>query len=92
MDTGIIGLAASEDIIQSVSCSNSRVDIQFKKIPSPDKLDGMFPESALLVVDGSIFGSCDVGTTLHSDVQIDGVGFLSVQTKAQNGATVSLVV
>lgn len=89
LETGLISLAASEDLIESVTCSHGNVDIEFKQTPSADMLDSMFPESALLVVDGGVFGSCDVGPTIPSDVDIEGAGFLAVQTTQQSGATVS---
>lgn len=91
LETGLVGLAASVDLIESVTCSqDGAVDIRFIRAPDPDKLDMMFPESGLLVVDGSVLGYCDVGTTIPSDVQIEGAGFLSIESVEQNGATVSL--
>jgi hypothetical protein len=90
LETGLISLAASRDLIYFVECSHHHVGIQFKVTPSADQLHRMFPESALLVVDGEIFGSCDVGNQEITPFNLDGAGFLRVDLVQLDGPLVSV--
>ncbi len=59
-EDGIVVLSKSFEIIDWVLCSNHQVDIFFSKPLAPGSLSSMFPKSAILVVNGDLFGTrCD---------------------------------
>lgn len=80
-DINFISLAASQNLIDEVSCDTSTnhgatVKITFKDDILPELISKMFPLNAFLVVDGIIFGSCNLEST--NDNQGDHDGFLTV--------------
>lgn len=63
-DFEFISLSASQEMIAEVDCHNiddthGSVNIVFEEAVNRKEVKKMFPLSSLLVVDGSIFGSCD---------------------------------
>ncbi|KAL7574518.1 hypothetical protein ACA910_015874 [Epithemia clementina (nom. ined.)] len=59
-DGGLISLAASEKLIQSVVCkSGGLVHVEFAGSVAQADLPGMFPPKSLLVIDGVKFLSCN---------------------------------
>ncbi|CAJ1944521.1 unnamed protein product [Cylindrotheca closterium] len=55
LEEGIVSLGAAADLITSVTCFNDTINVEFKQIPSPDQIEFMFPDFALVVFDGNTF-------------------------------------
>ncbi len=94
---GFISLAASKNIVVSVECANidetqGQISIIFESdIDSP--LTGtMFHQGSLVVVDGSLFGSCDVAGEASKDFTTNPIhdGFILIETVMASGPTVTL--
>ena len=91
-DFGLISLAASQDLIVQVDCANvgdmqGSIRIIFEGDIGADQIEKMFPSGALLVVDGEVFGSCDIagessiimGPSLNGFLLIESVSSSSTQ-------------
>ena len=68
----LISLAASKDLVASVECTNlgdsqGQISIIFESDIDSSLASRMFQEGSLVVVDGSMFGSCDVAGDANKD-------------------------
>jgi hypothetical protein len=83
-EDGIVSLASVHESILAVTCSAEQVEIQFSGSVDPSDLSLMFPQDAVLVVDGAFFGiDCRVGSPSHPDQNtFPDSAFLVIQSKA----------
>lgn len=83
-EDGIVSLASVHESILAVTCSAEQVEIQFSGSVDPSDLSLMFPQDAVLVVDGAFFGiDCRVGSPSHSDQNtFQDSAFLVIESKA----------
>eukprot|EP00980_Cylindrotheca_fusiformis_P000605 scaffold154_cov129-Cylindrotheca_fusiformis.AAC.22 len=80
LESGIVGLAGSLNVIERVTCSPGSVEIVFNNpIGSEASLAEMFPESSVLAVSGALFGRCNLGPNNLADESIAS-GFLAVHS------------
>ena len=91
-EDGIVVLGKSFEIIDGVLCSSHTVDIFFSKPLAPGSLSSMFPTSAILVVDGNLFGTkCDfVPEYEGAQRQVNNVGFMVIEASQVDGSTVKI--
>lgn len=89
---GIVVLSKSFVIIDGIVCSHHQVDVLFSKPLAPGSLPLMFPKSAILVVDGNLFGTkCNfVPQDYGAPRQTYNVGFLVIETSEVDGSTVTI--
>ncbi|CAJ1935096.1 unnamed protein product [Cylindrotheca closterium] len=66
LKAGIVGLAASEDIIKNVTCIDDAIEIVFSMPVDSERIQSMFPESSVMAVDGIVFGNCSTVTEDNS--------------------------
>jgi len=90
---GLVSLAVAyqNGLIESIGCGPNSMEIEFKRPPSPDLIDKMFPESSLVVVDGILF---DTTCYLGNDPDVEPLlasGFLVVQVVEQDAYIKTLV-
>ena len=95
---GLISLAASEDLLASVECANlgdskGQIIITFKNDIDPSLTNRIFQQGSLVVVDGSIFGSCDVAGDANKDFTTHPAfdGFVLVESVLTSGPEVTLI-
>ena len=94
----MISLAASEDLLASVECANigdskGQIMIIFKNDIDPSLTDRMFQEGSLVIVDGSLFGSCDVAGDANKDFTTHPAfdGFVLIESVLTSGPEVTLI-
>ena len=89
-ENGLVSLAAAFDLIASIDCGQGFISIQFKRNLSADQLNYMFPQSALLVVDGATFSTvCYFGIDPDFTPLTDN-GFLTIQDIDLSGRSVTI--
>ena len=83
-EDGIVSLASVHESILAVTCSAEQVEIQFSGSVDPSDLSLMFPQDAVLVVDGAFFGiDCRIGSPSHPDQNtFQDSAFLVIESKA----------
>jgi len=91
-EDGIVVLGKSFEIIDEVLCSSHQVDIFFPKPLAPGRLSSMFPTSAILVVNGDLFGTeCSfVPPYEGSQRPTFNIGFLIIETSHVDGSIVTI--
>lgn len=96
-DFGFISLAASKDLVGSVECGNidethGQIGIIFEGDIDSSLADVMFQQGSLVVVDGSLFGSCDVAGDASKDFSTNPIhdGFILIETVMISGPKVTL--
>lgn len=88
-----VSMAASQDLILKIECLNvndlkATIKITFKAQINPESALKMFPPSSFLVVDGSLFGSCNL---IGSDDEPDPLnGFLFINQVSLSGEHVTV--
>ena len=94
----MISLAASEELVESVECSNlgdseGQIIIILKNDVDPSLTDRMFQQGSLVIVDGSLFGSCDVAGDANKDFTTQPAfdGFVLIESVLTSGPEVTLI-
>mmetsp|Transcript_42161 Transcript_42161/g.101758 ORF Transcript_42161/g.101758 Transcript_42161/m.101758 type:complete len:673 (-) Transcript_42161:284-2302(-) len=92
LEEGIVSLGAAADLITDVTCYNDTMNIEFKEIPSPDQLELIFPEGAMVVFDGNTLQDMECKLGLEAQYQDDdpevNSSFLLVAGVEADGKTV----
>lgn len=93
----LISLAASNDLVANVLCFNlddsqGQISIIFKSDIDSSLANRMFQVGSLLIVDGSMFGSCDVAGDANKDFTTNPIldGFLLIESVLTSGPAATL--
>ncbi|CAJ1944473.1 unnamed protein product [Cylindrotheca closterium] len=91
LEEGIVSLGAAADLITSVTCFNDTINVEFKQIPSPDQIEFMFPDFALVVFDGNTFPDMECKLpNQDEDPDLNSSFFLIAGVEAAEDKTVTI--